>query len=365
MKTQDSFATTTCPNPVAALLKTACAARLLPLLLLLLPLPAVVQAQDYTYTTNDDNTITITEYTGSGGAVTIPDTINGLPVTSIGNAAFAYCSSLTNVTIPDSVTNIGYEAFYRCISLSSVTIPNSVTGIGDYVFCYCHSLTNVTIGTNVTSIGTLAFNGCWSLINVTIPNSVTNIGGSGAFFGCHSLTNVTIGNGVITIGDEAFEACTSLSSVTIPNSVTNIGNYAFSNCTNLTGVYFQGNAPSVGCCMFAHGEHVAVNATIYYLPGMTGWANFAQLTGRPAVLWNPRAQTGDGRFGVRTNRFGFNIIGTSNLVVVVEACSLANSTWIPVGTNTLNTFVGTNGTSYFSDPQWTNYPVRCYRLRSP
>jgi hypothetical protein len=68
---------------------------------------------------------------------------------------------------------------------------------------------------------------------------------------------------------------------------------------------------------------------------------------------------------VRTNCFGFNITGTSNLVVVVEACSLANPTWIPVGTNKLNTFVGTNGTSYFSDSQWTNYPVRCYRLRSP
>ena len=387
MNTQNSFSTTPNPNTLAGFLRTTRAASLLPLLLLL-TLPAAVQAQDYTYTTNDDNTITITEYTGSGGAVTIPDTINGLPVTSIGNAAFAYCSSLTNVTIPDSVTNIGdyafswcerltnftipnsvtnigYEAFYRCYSLSSVSIPNSVTSIGDYVFCYCHSLTNVTIGTNVTSIGTLAFNGCWSLINVTIPNSVTNIGGSGAFFGCHSLTNITIGNGVITIGDEAFDACTSLSSVTIPNSVTSIGYDAFYNCTNLTGVYFQGNAPSVGCCMFAHGEHVAVNATIYYLPGMTGWANFAQLTGLPTALWNPRAQTSDGSFGVRMNCFGFNIIGTSNLVVVVEACSLANSTWIPVGTNKLNTFVGTNGTSYFSDPQWTNYPVRCYRLRSP
>ena len=68
---------------------------------------------------------------------------------------------------------------------------------------------------------------------------------------------------------------------------------------------------------------------------------------------------------MRTNCFGFNITGTSNLVVVVEACSLANPTWIPVGTNKLNTFVGTNGTSYFGDSAWTNYPVRCYRLRSP
>ncbi len=77
-----------------SLARTSCAARLL-LPLLLLTLPFVVQAQDYTYTTNDDNTITITGYTGSGGDVTIPDTINGLPVTSIGSYAFYQCSSLT------------------------------------------------------------------------------------------------------------------------------------------------------------------------------------------------------------------------------------------------------------------------------
>jgi hypothetical protein len=83
-------------------------------------------------------------------------------------------------------------------------------------------------------------------------------------------------------------------------------------------------------------------------------------------LWNPLAQTSSTSFGVLTNQFGFNITGSSNLVIVVEACTnLANSSWTPVGTNTLNTFIGTNGTSYFSDPQWTNNPGRFYRLRSP
>jgi hypothetical protein len=84
------------------------------------------------------------------------------------------------------------------------------------------------------------------------------------------------------------------------------------------------------------------------------------------MLWNPQAQTGDGSFGVRTNQFGFNIIGSSNLVIVVEAgTNFASPVWTPVATNTLNTFVGTNGTSYFSDAQWTNYPARFYRLRAP
>ena len=103
----------------------------------------------------------------------------------------------------------------------------------------------------------------------------------------------------------------------------------------------------------------ADNATVYYLPGTTGWGT--TFGGRPAVLWNPLVQTSDASFGVRTNRFGFTITGASNLVIVVEASTnLANPVWAPVGTNTL-----TGGSSYFSDPQWTNHPARFYRLRSP
>jgi hypothetical protein len=84
------------------------------------------------------------------------------------------------------------------------------------------------------------------------------------------------------------------------------------------------------------------------------------------VLWNPQAQTDDAVFGVQSNEFGFNIIGNSNLVVVVEACTnLANPVWSPVSTNTLNTFIGTNGMSYFGDPQWTNYPSRFYGFSWP
>jgi hypothetical protein len=101
------------------------------------------------------------------------------------------------------------------------------------------------------------------------------------------------------------------------------------------------------------------NATAYYLPGTTGWGT--TFGGRPAVLWSPRVQTSSASFGVLTNAFGFTIAGSTNLVVVIEACTnVANPTWSPVGTNTL-----TGGSSYFSDPQWTNYPARFYRLRSP
>jgi hypothetical protein len=144
-------------------------------------------------------------------------------------------------------------------------------------------------------------------------------------------------------------------------SITSIGDYAFNSCANLASIYFKGNAPGANSSVFSG----ANNVTVYYLPGTTGWDNFAQSSGISTVLWNPQAQSG-ASFGVRTNRFGFNIIGSSNLVIVVEACTdLANPVWSPVGTNTLNTFIGTNGTSNFSDPDWTNYPGRFYRLRSP
>jgi hypothetical protein len=90
-----------------------------------------------------------------------------------------------------------------------------------------------------------------------------------------------------------------------------------------------------------------------------GWG--VTFGGRPTVLWNPIVPTGHPTFGVQADLFGFTITGSSNLVIVVEAASnLASPEWSPVSTNIL-----TDGSSYFSDPQWTNHPARSYRLRSP
>jgi hypothetical protein len=402
--------------------------------LLLFVTPAVVQGQ-FGYMTNADNTntITITNYSGPGGAVTIPTNINGLTVasigsnafctngsltsvtipdtiTSIGYEAFFFCTSLTNVTISNSVTNIGYYsfgdcrnltimtipegvttlgegAFYACIKLRSVTIPGSVASMGNYVFASCTSLTNVSSLGNVTSIGDYAFNDCsgltkitipdtvtrigdaafvgTSLTNITIPGSVTSIGdgstgGTGPFCGCTSLITVSIASGVINIEEDAFDGCTSLANVTIPASVTSIGSYAFYDCTGMAGVYFAGNAPGLGSDgPFADGSYYDHHPTLYYLPGTTGWSStFAGLT---SVLWNPLIEAGDGSLGVSNNQFGFNITGTNNFTVVVEACTnLGNPVWTPLQTVTL-----INGSFYFSEPLQTNIACRFYSLALP
>ena len=193
---------------------------------------------EWSYTLNESNEATITSYSGAGGAVVIPASVGGFPVKTVGGGGsspiFGWSdTSVTSVTIPDSVTSIGEWAFAYS-SLTSVTIGNGVTSIGEWAFAYS-SLTSVTIGNGVTSIGDYAFSGCTSLTNVTIPDSVTGIG-EWAFSYCTSLTSLNIGNGVTSIGDNAFHGCTSLTSVTIGNGVTSIGEWAFSYCTSLTSV---------------------------------------------------------------------------------------------------------------------------------
>jgi BspA type Leucine rich repeat region (6 copies) len=233
------------------------------LVAVLLALPAVVQAQ-FTYTTAN-GTITITGYTGSGGDVMIPATINGLPVTSIGDGAFA-ATFVDNVTIPNSVTNIGEAAFADC-NLTNIMISASVIHIGDQTFYDCFGLSAInvnagnlayssvdgvlfdknlmtllqypiaregssyTISNNVTSIGDLAFADS-SLSQVSIGNGVTNIGWD-AFQYCQSLTNITIPAVVDSIGADAFDSCTSLSAINV-----NAGNLAYSS---VDGVLFDKN----------------------------------------------------------------------------------------------------------------------------
>jgi len=182
---------------------------------------------------------------------------------TIAEHAFEDCSSLTQVTIPDSVTSIGNKAFSWCGSLTQVTIHDGVTSIGSYAFQSCTSLTQVTIPDGVTSIDDFAFSGCSSLTQVTIPDGVTSIG-SYAFQSCTSLTQVTIPDGVTSIDDFAFSGCSSLTQVTIPDGVTSIGNYAFSWCSSLKTVYYCGTDDEWENISIESNNSDLINATRYY-----------------------------------------------------------------------------------------------------
>jgi hypothetical protein len=193
----------------------------------------------------------------------------------------------------------------------------------------------------------------------TITNDKITITGYTGPGGAVTIPSALNGLPVTSIGDRAFYLCTNLTSLTIPDCVTSIADYAFSYCTSLTALQFGGNAPSLGSPYVFTGD---TNATIYYLPGTEGWGS--TFGGRPTALWflpNPLILTSGPGFGVQSNAFGFIISWSTNLPVVVEACTnLANHSWSPVHTNAL-----TGGWSYFSDPQWADYPGRFYRVRWP
>jgi hypothetical protein len=359
------------------------------------------------------------QYCGSLPSVTIPE-----GVTSIGSFAFNYCSNLASVTIPASVTNIaqqafaaagltaitvdGQNAFYSVLNGvlmnksqstlvqypggvgGSYTIPGGVTTIAEYAFAYCGGLAGVTIPDGVASIGQGAFYECSNLASVTIPASVTNIGvlafsasgltailvnGQNSYYS--SLNGVLmdqsqdtllqypgglggsylIPGGVATIAEYAFANCSNLTNIVISGGVTNIEGRAFEYCPSLASLFFMGNAPTVASATF-----LGDNLTAYYLPGATGWSLFFGFSpNMPALLWNPLIQTAGGSFGIISNQFGFNVTGTTNIPIKVEACTnLASPVWTPLATLTL-----TNGLVCFGDSQWTNYPGRFYRISSP
>jgi hypothetical protein len=183
-----------------------------------------------------------------------------------------------------------------------------------------------------------------------------------AFCYCVNLASITLPDGLCNIGDGAFAECSALTNMMIPASVTNVGDFAFQDCVNLLNIHFAGNPPEVNASAFFEFDFYSgsyeIPAIIYFVSSATGWSN--SLAGLPTKPWLPAIQI-DINYAVDLNAPAFEIDWASGQTVVVDACTnLANPRWQSVHTNTL-----TGGTSYFSDPQWTNYTSRFYRLRSP
>lgn len=201
-----------------------------------------------TYKIGFDDTVTIVSYDDSSAEVVIPDTIEGCPVTSIGDKAF-WNKRITSIKFPDTLIEIGNEAFYSCSSLESINIPDSVKTIGSYAFYDCISLTSANISNNITEIPNYMFLNCKKITSINIPYGVTIIGES-AFKSCTELKEIKISDSVTNIGYNAFYDCKNLSEIIIPNSVTEIKGYAFNGCQNLTSIVIPESMASIKVCTF-------------------------------------------------------------------------------------------------------------------
>ena len=223
--------------------------------------------------------VIITECDRGATYVVIPNKLNGYPVTVIGDRAFSKCNdTLKSVTIPDSVTTIGESAFYFCTSLKNITIPNSVTTIGAGAFSFS-GLTEIYIPDSVTDIGVGTFAYCQSLTTAIVGNGVTAI--NNVFYECTKLasiklssatsiggwsfyktvfTHIDLPENLESIDDDAFRG-SGIKSITIPDNVKSIGNCAFYGLGWLKSVTFGSNVKTIGSGAFA-GTGLVGNLTL-------------------------------------------------------------------------------------------------------
>ena len=272
---------------------------------------------DFEYSSNGTGA-TVTRYNGTEISVNIPEEINGLPVTGIGDNAFAGNSFLRYVRLPSGVENIGMRAFENCHGLLSInitqnvkrigteafsgcnllssitvdsrntvfvsvdgvlfdknmnqlicypaskngstyTVPNGVKYIGDSAFAHSVNLTTVEIPESVRSIGSDAFAYSASLTDIVIPEGITKINAA-TFFECEKLTDVKLPSTLKSIDNEAFENCTSLEKITIPDSVEEIGSSAFGHCSALTEITLPDSVMKLGKDAFT--ECIALKSAV-------------------------------------------------------------------------------------------------------
>ena len=259
--------------------------------------------------------------------------------TTIGNNAFAGCTSLTNMTIGNGVISIGDSAFSGCSRLADIRIGRGVRFIGAQVFSGCSSLRAITadaFNPAFSSVDGVLFNQRRTVLvqyptarwgKYTIPDGVETIG-TYAFSSAYGLTGVTFPDSVTNIESYAFYRCTQIANITLPASLLSIGRSAFNYCSLLTGAYFEGNAPTPGEYAFGHDP----KSTLYFQDGTTGWKT--KFGGRPTKRWYPEISTslqvimlGQGTLSPNYSDAMLQL-GTTNSMTAAGANGFAFEKWI-------------------------------------
>lgn len=215
-----------------------------------MPAEASTISADFTYTVSKENA-TITSYTGEDLEVAIPSILDGYTVTAIGESAFAN-SSITGVTIPDTVIAISETAFANCTSLTSVKLTDNITKIYAGAFSGCTALGEIELPANLATLEKGAFSGT-ALESIVIPKSLTSCTAyrnvndfNGPFSGADKLKNVEFEDGTTAIPLYILAGNDAVETVSTPDTVTLINAYAFQNCTALKTVRLSANVETIG-----------------------------------------------------------------------------------------------------------------------
>ncbi|MBQ8010009.1 MAG: leucine-rich repeat protein [Oscillospiraceae bacterium] len=270
--------------------------------------------------------------------------------TTIAHGAFADCTVLDTVTLPNSVISIGAEAFAGCTSLTTVSVPDSVTRIGTNAFENCTTLTSVAIGAGVNAIDSNILLNCTSLKEIqvaesnlyykdidgvlftkdatelliypdgkqgeySIPNGVISISTS-SFTNCDGLIEIEFSDTVTNIGILAFSGCDSLSSILLPKNVGIIDVYAFDGCTSLSEIMIE----NPQCDIYDNQVTISDTAIIYGCPGSTA-QTYAEKYGRTFIdLSEQPTETITDEFYIY-----LDILGSKPYETVADIQSIENS----------------------------------------
>ena len=205
----------------------------------------------YYYNVDANGNATIVDCVTTSVNITLPVTLGGYTVTTVGYRGMADCTTLSAITIPNNITRLELYAFAGCTGLDVVTIPATCTYVGEHAFSGCSAMTTAIISEGVLYLGDYAFENCISLTEIVVPDSCQYLG-KYAFYNCKVMESASVGNSTPAIQEYTFYNCAKLKTIVVGIKVESIGDYAFYN-TALTTLYLHQlpNLKTIGDYAFA------------------------------------------------------------------------------------------------------------------